>query len=92
MPKKKTSTRKKPMNYVGPESPAIEYADFVKLSTSSNGVLFSFGQTHPERQGITITYEVLLPVPVSYSLRDILIEQLEALAQRMKEQIETSEK
>jgi len=87
MAKKKAVDRGKSYTYASPEIPNINYADFVRLAPSVHGILFSFGQSHPDRDKHNITYEVIVPLNVCATLHQILDEQLKVL-QRLVEETE----
>lgn len=65
----------------------MEYADFVRLSSSPNGIVFGFGQNHPHRSEIALTYEVVVPYPVAVRLNDILASQLSEIKRMIDEQV-----
>lgn len=74
--------------YAGADTPPLEYADFVRLSSGPNGVVFGFGQNHPHRSEVALTYEVIVPYPVAVKLHDILGKQLSEIKKIIDEQVE----
>ncbi|RKX26104.1 MAG: hypothetical protein DRP45_04430 [Candidatus Zixiibacteriota bacterium] len=92
MPKKKTTHDDKlpKLVYADGDTPPIEFSDFVKLAPGSHGILFSFGQSHPYRKEVTLTYEVILPFATSASLYQILGEQLQKYSDLIQ-QLESSQ-
>lgn len=73
------------MTYQNQERPALEYSDFVRLDASPDGVIFSFGQTHPRRKTINITHEIVVPLRVAGALHNILGDQINSVLERIRE-------
>lgn len=74
---KKEPLQKPKISYANAGTPILEYADFVRLSSGQNGIVFGFGQQHPHRPGTAITYEVIVPYAVAERLHEILGDQLD---------------
>jgi len=70
--------------YPNEERPVLEYSDFVRLDASPDGVIFSFGQTHPSRKTINITHEIIIPLRVASALHNILGDQLNSVLERIR--------
>jgi hypothetical protein len=89
MAKKKATSEVPKLAYTGPDRPAIEYADVVKLTSGPHGILFTIGQRYPDRNEITVIHEVVMPFDVCLALRKILDEQLELVEEHMREALKT---
>ena len=78
---------KKPdeLTYPNGEKPAVKYCDFVRLDSSNDGVMFSFGQSHPRRQSFNILEEIFIPWRVCASLHKILGDQLDVVMKQIRE-------
>jgi len=83
--KKQAKTQK--VIYADGENPPVEFADFVRLSLGPHGILFGFGQNHPFRKQISLTYEVLLPHDVAGRLHHILGDQLKEYEKKVTESL-----
>jgi hypothetical protein len=92
MSKSKPRSKAPRVVYASSERPAIEYADFVRLSTGPNGIVFGFGQNHPTRKEVSLTYEVLVPYDVAARFHNILTEQLQGYEKHLKESLEALKK
>jgi len=79
------------LTYPNQEQPVLEYSDFVRLDASPDGVIFSFGQTHPRRKSFNITHEIIVPLRVAGALHNILGDQLKNVMKRIEE-MEAAEK
>ncbi len=55
----------------------FEFFDFVRVRAGQRGMLFSFGKGHPEAEKVIIFKEILIPLEVAYSLKEILINQFD---------------
>jgi hypothetical protein len=58
--------------YLNDEPKDFSYSDYVSLRSGAHGILFSFGQSHPEKESYRIIEEILIPYDVALALRDIL--------------------
>jgi hypothetical protein len=73
------------LTYPNGDKPAIKYCDFVRLDSSNDGVMFSFGQSHPRRQSFNILEEIFIPWRVCASLHKILGDQLDVVMKQIRE-------
>jgi len=55
------------------------YSDYVRVRAGMRGMLFSFGKVHPENDKIVIHSEVLVPLDVTFRLKEIIHDQMSEL-------------
>lgn len=81
MTKSKEEEESSEVLYPSEKNPKIDYADYIKANSSKEGSLIQFGQSHPDRNEITVVSELFLSKSVCKALRDTLnklIEQMES--------------
>lgn len=59
-----------------------EYSDWIRVRAGGMGVLLSFGKIRPDNEKKTIFQEILVPLHVANSLRDILTKQMTELQEK----------
>jgi len=79
---KTESVEDSPIRYLNEAVKNYEFSDWVKVSSSQIGMLFSFGKSHPEKKEFIIFLEVLLPFPIAHSFSQIIIKQLSELQEK----------
>ncbi len=55
------------------------YSDYVRVRSGPRGMLLSFGKSHPDNDKFTIISEILVPLDVSFALKQIIETQLDDL-------------
>ncbi|MEE9441338.1 MAG: hypothetical protein V3V99_01560 [candidate division Zixibacteria bacterium] len=65
--------------YIDEHAKDFAFFDYVRVRSGARGSLLSFGKSHPESNEFIIFKEILIPLDVAYSLKDILINQFDEM-------------